>query len=56
MKEAGIPPMGVTELAGLAQQEPSGKSYGGLRTLINWIRPVHPLYTPNKPGRKKKNH
>ncbi len=42
----------VIELARLAKKEESGRSYG-LTTLKRWIGPVHPQYTPGKPGRKK---
>jgi hypothetical protein len=50
---ADSPDMTLIELATVAHQETRFGCYG-TRTIEGWIRPVHPQYTPGKPGRKPK--
>lgn len=53
VKSLGQNPPGVRELAREARKKPEWKMFTHT-TLERWIRPVHPAYTPRKPGRKPK--
>jgi hypothetical protein len=45
----------LVDIAQIAKEELDAAKNYDLRTLQDWIRPVHPQYTPGKPGRKKKS-
>jgi hypothetical protein len=52
VKSLGENPPGQSELAREAKKKSPWKTYTE-KTLIKWIKPVHPDHTPGKPGRKK---